>query len=321
MALRRLVTFCAVSFLLLSVTSSLTGCGGKPAPSKPANAPKVFSKADFTKALASTKSMAPDQAVIKLSKLAIEAFDADEREPAKEAMGEALKRMDEMTGEEPADTLVEMWSISSPALYKVGKRDEARANLKKAVEVAAKIEKPEPKARSLARLATAQHSITQTPDAITTLKRAEDLTGKEEDPVAKLTILGAVAEGEQAIGKADQAERIVKSMTEIAGTATEPEVKAKYLAMVAGTQIGIEKKDAGAETFKQAREAAESVKDPLKRVFAMFNVGQKMWQSKQFKSGREVLEACRSSAMSTESLKNKQAEFKVMYEEIAGMLK
>ncbi len=319
MALRRLVTFFAVSFLLLSVTSSMTGCGGQPA--KPANAVKVLTKAEFEKAVAATKSLSPDQAVIKLSKLAIDAFDADQREPAREAMGEALKRMDEVTGEEPADILVELWSISAPALYKVGKRDESRGNLKKAVEVATKIEKPEPRARSLTKLATAQHSITQTPDAIATLKRAENLAAKEEDPVAKLAILGAVAEGEQAIGKADQAERVVKSMVEIADTATEPEVKAKYLAMVASTQIGIEKKDAGAETFKQAREAAESVQDPFKRVFAMFEVGQKMWQSKQFKSGRETLESCRTTAMSNESLKNKQAEFKVMYEEIAHMLK
>jgi tetratricopeptide (TPR) repeat protein len=322
MALRRSVTvFAGWTFSLLVGCILLTGCGGGAPPPKAKDAPKAFSKADFAKETAATKSASPDQAAVKLSKLAISAFEANERESAKEAMAEAVRRLKELTEEEPPPTLVDTWSTSGAALYKVGMRDDARTYLKKAGDVVAKIEKGEQKAQALAKLATAQNSVGMANEAAAAMKQAEGLGPKEEDPQAKLALLGYVATGYQAIGKGADAERIVTSMLEVANAATEPELKARFLATVASTQAAIEKRDPAGETFKQAREAAESVKDPLKKVFTMFDVGEKMMRSNFKKSGREVLETARSNAMTLESLKTKQAEFKVMYEDIGRLLK
>jgi hypothetical protein len=70
-----------------------------------------------------------------------------------------LKRLGELTGDEPPATLVEAWSATAPAFYKVGQREEARANLVKAAATAEKIETTQGRGLALAKLAAAQHGI------------------------------------------------------------------------------------------------------------------------------------------------------------------
>jgi tetratricopeptide (TPR) repeat protein len=287
---------------------ALVGCGGA------AVAPPVRKPVD-------TATMSPDQAAIALAVQARASMDAGDREAAKATMKQASGRLKELTGEEPADALVDVWCTTAPVFFQVGLREEARENLAQAATSTGKIERTQARALALAKLAAAQQAIGQADKALASLKQGEDLAGKEAEPLAQVTMLNGLAVSYHAIGKKSDAERIVQSIASVAQGESVLDLKASYLAWLAATENSIGQRDRAGDTFQKARETAESVKDPMKMVFTMYDVGAKMRRSNFKKSGRELLEDCRSKAMSLPSLATKQSEFQAMYQDIIMLLK
>lgn len=260
---------------------------------------------------------AGDVAAVRLSAIALVEKERGDTALARETMGTALKRLDEVDGDQDPRTWVEAWAVVAPALYTVGRRDDARRDLPKAIERTGKIEKLPARGSALVKVARVQHTLAKTTDGAATLAEAEAVAVGLTISRDRLSLLSEVCVGWQTIAKANDADRTLKTILDEALAATSLEEKAGLSAIGAATQAGLERRDAALATFQQARQAAEEVPDRVKRVFAMFEVGERMWRSGFKKQGRELLEACRSAAL---AIPDKQSEFKGLYPAIDQIL-